>query len=141
MKEQKIVILNKFTGETMEFNYSDLQEAEQTYFAIKSMYDILDRAKTKVVSYISAQVDDRVDFEDGATGQWIAGKRLKYRAETVRKYLDEDQMALVTSIDGKKLKELLAQLVEDGKGIPGAWRDIEAEAEVTNTKPYFVIKR
>lgn len=140
-QKQTIRVTNKFTGEVMEFEYHDLESAHQVYLEIKSMFDILDKAKSKVLKYVSDQVEDRIEFEDGSTGQWVSAQRKRYLPEIVKKYLDEDQLALVTEINGKKLRDFMAQQVEDGVQEPGAWKDIEANAEVVPAKPYFVIKR
>ncbi len=143
MKKQQITIIDKYSGEILEYEYATIEEAEQVYLQVSSMYKALEHAKGKLTEFMGRQVDvgDKHDFEDGYKGQWITGSRKKYRLEVVRKWLDEDQLALVTDINGKKLKELLEELVMQHKGIQGAWKDIEANADETPTKAYFSIKK
>lgn len=141
LKDQKITVVNKLTGEIFEYKYRNIEEAEAAYLEVKAMSDALDRAKKKLNDYIAGQVEDRHQFDNGYTGRWISGQRRRYLPEIVRKYLDEDQLDIVTEINGTKLKKLFGQFVEDGVDIPGAWQNIEANAEVTLIKAYFVIKK
>jgi hypothetical protein len=140
-KPEKLTLTNKLTGEVIDLEYSTLEEAEHAYLLVKSMTDTWERAQKRLVEYMGKQVEDKYQFADGATGQWVNPIRRRYRLEDVRKYLDEDQMAIVSEINGTKLKELLAQLVEDGHGLDGAWADIEANAESLPSKSYFKITK
>lgn len=141
MKQQTITFIDKLTGETVDLTYTTIEEAEQLYLQIASMYKALERAKGKLTEFIGKEVEDEYEFGDSSTGKWVQGSRKKYRMEDVRKYLDEDQIALVTDINSTKLKDFFSQLLDDGKGIPGAWKDIDTNADVTYTKKYFLIKK
>lgn len=140
-KPQHFTVTNKLTGEVVEIELTNIEEAKEIYLALKSTLEIMERAKGRVGQYIANQVDDRIDFGDGYVGMWVRGTRKHYRLETLRKYLDEDQLALVTEVNPTKLKDLLAQLVEDGHGIPGAWDELEQTADQQPIKPYFAIRR
>jgi hypothetical protein len=139
----KLQVVNTLTGEVMDLEWKNATELRGTYQEINAMIKTLERAKAKAAGYLDEWLgdQDRYDFGDGFVIMRLAPMRKKYQVATVRRYLDEDQLDLVLAVDGKKLKELMANLVQEGVAPAGAWKDIEAEAEVTPTKPYVKIEK
>jgi len=143
-KDQQLVkVVNKLTGEVYEIKLTNIQEAEEAYLMLQGMEGAIKRAKIKVLAFLDLQMgsEEKWDFGDGYQATRVSGYRRKYQKPIVAQYLDPDQLDLVTEINGTKLKDLVKDLVAENKLPSGAWKDIEAKAEITPIKPYIKITK
>lgn len=142
-KTQLIKVINKLTGEVYEHKLATIEDAEQAYLILSGMEGAVKRAKIKVVAFLDKEMGDeeKWDFGDGYIATRVSGFRRKYQKPIVAQYLNEDQLDLVTDINGTKLKDLIKNLVEEKKLPVGAWKDIEAKAEITPIKPYIKVTK
>lgn len=139
----KVQVVNTNTGEVSEYEWTNTTEMRSVYQQIKAQIDALERAKRKVADKMDEFLgkEDRFDFGDGFELVRIHSAIKEYPVGVVRQYLDEDQLDLVLRVDGKKLKDLLADLVKQNAAPPGAWKDIEAHAEVKPKRPYVKVQK
>lgn len=133
-----IKVVNTYTGEELEFKYSNAIELQEIYALAKASEDAIKRARVKIALAMDKILGDEeeLDLGNGYKFKRIQGFTKKFPRSVVAEYLDEDQMDLVTDINGKKLKDLLAELVKEGVAPKGAWIAIEAVAEVKAKKAY-----
>lgn len=145
MNEAKgsVRVINTLTGEVMDLDWKNALEMRTAYQEVSSMIKTLERAKGKIASAMDEWLGDeeRYDFGDGFLLMRVAPMRKKYLTSTVRRYLDEDQLDLVLEVNGPKLKDLMAQLVQEGAAPEGAWKDIEAEADIVPVKPHVRLEK
>lgn len=138
-----IKVINKLTGEVLEFEYSNPGELKNVYQEAKAAEDTIKRARVKIDTAMDDTLGelDELEVGDGYKFKRIQRSTKKYPRSVVAKYLDEDQMDLVTEVNGKKLKELLADLVKEGHAPQGAWPAIEAAADAKPSKPYVSVEK
>ena len=138
----KVTVVDTATGEVREYEFSNAAELRSVHEQLKALEDAIKRARMKLQAFEDKLLgdEDKYDFGDGVQFIRIASSTKKYRPEVVKQYLDEDQFSLVIDVNGKRLKDLLAELVKDGVAPEGAWKDIEANAEVTPRKPYIKLE-
>lgn len=135
--------INTYTGEVLELTFDNLEDAESAYLEIHNVLTSLERMKKKALSFIDEKLGDRdsYEFPDGYKAVRISGSRKSFRKDIVAKYLDPDQLDLVLDVNGKRLKDLMAEMVSDGSAPAGAWKDIDANANETPIKPYIKIAK
>lgn len=139
-----VVATNSITGEVMEFAWGDDPiEMRQVYQQINATIKALQYAKEKVASKMDEFLgdEDKFDFGDGFELMRIHSVNKEYPLAVVREYLDEDQIDLVLRVDGRKLKELMASLVKENAAPGGAWKEIEARADIKPKKPYVKVQK
>lgn len=139
----KVTVVDTFTGEVLDFEWSSAGELRVAHERLKALEDAIGRARAKLQLAEDELLGEEqtYDFGDGVQFIRIASATKKYRPEVVKQYLDEDQFSLVIDVNGKKLKDLLAELVKEGRAPHGAWKDIEEKAEVTPRKPYIKLEK
>lgn len=140
--KDKVTVVDTYTGEVLDFEWSNPTELRTAHERLKALEDAIGRARKKIQVAEDELLgdEDRFDYGDGYQFIRIAGMMKKYRPEVVKQYLDEDQFSLVIDVNGKRLKDLLAELVKEGNAPQGAWTDIEANADVTPKKAYIKLE-
>lgn len=136
--KNSIQVVNTFTGEVTQFDYTNIDQLKNVYLELKAMKDTLDRAEKKMKADLEYALgnQDQVDFADGYRLKRQYRTTKQYRKEVVAKYLDEDQMDVVTKVDGVALKALIKELNEE-KALPaGAWQEID-ETAISNTSSFI----
>jgi hypothetical protein len=140
-KDRHLEITNTLTGEIFIFEWKDPLSLRMVYQEVASLITALGVAKERLLRAMDETLgdEDEFNFGDGYTMKRIVSFTTKYPREVVAKYLDEDQLSLVTDVNPTKLKELIKQLADEQKLEPGAWKAIESEAEKTPKKPYIKV--
>lgn len=139
----KTQVVNTLTGEITEFEYTNIDELKSKYLELDSYAKTIDRAMKKMKADLEFALgdDERIDFTDGWALKRFNRATKEYRKEVVAKYLDDDQLDVVTKIDGTALKTLLKDLTAAGAGLPGgAWQEIEESAHTKNSEYVRLIK-
>lgn len=138
-----VKIVNKTTGEILEFAWETLQELKTVYLQLSSLESVIKGSKKKMRNVLDKALgeEEKYDFGDGYTLIRVAPQMKEYPTYIVAKYLDADQLDLVTKIDNKKLEEIIKELVESNSLEPGAWQDIQDNAEIKPIKPYVKIQK
>ena len=137
-------VVDTSTGEVFDFVWETPHQLRESFERAKKLEEAAKRAREKIQAAVQDFLgdEDTFDFGDGSKFMWVRSTTKKYSRFVVAKYLGEDDMELVSDINSKKLKDLLAQMVKDGSSLPpGAWDDIETNAEVTYRKPYVKLER
>ena len=140
---KSVTVVDTLTGEVRKFTWKTPLDMKNVYLQINAEINALERAKAKVAARMDLFLgdEDRHDFGDGYELVRVQGVRKRYLREVVAEFLDEDQLSLVTEVNGTKLKALLKSLVEENQLKPGTWQAIESRAEVTPNKPYVKLQK
>lgn len=142
--KNSITVVNTFTGEVTQFDYANIDQLKSAYLELESYAKTIDRAMKKMKADLEHALgnDDRIDFGDGWALKRFNRSTYEYRKEVVGKYLDPDQLDVVTKIDGVALKTLLKELNTDpATALPnGAWADIEQSAHAKHSEYVRLIK-
>lgn len=138
-----IKVVNKQTGEYQEYEYQNSFELKQLYDNLQEQKKSIERALEKVKAELGKEIpeDEPVTFPDGSTAKWMSTPRYDYPKEVVAKYLDPDQLDVVTKVDGTKLKTLVKEMVDKQELPAGAWEDIMNHADTQYTKPFVRIEK
>src|SRR5487761_1160674 len=140
--KDKVTVVDTYTGEVIDIEWTNAGELRQAHERLKALEDAIKRARAKRQAAEDQLLgdEDLFDFGDGFGFHRISSATKKYRPEVVKQYLDEDQFSLVIDVNGKRLKDLLAELVKEGNAPNGAWKDIEDNADVTPKKAYIKLE-
>jgi hypothetical protein len=136
-------VVDTYTGEVFDFAWKNAGELRIAFERAKKLEEAVKRAREKIQTACQEFLGDEefYDFGDGFKFMWIASSTKRYPREVVAEFLDEDQLALVIDINGKRLKELLAALVKENRAPKDAWKTIEANAEIMPRKPYVKLEK
>lgn len=139
----KAQVVNTFTGEVIEVDWSSAEQLRDAFKQAKAFEEALKRMRAKIAESVDALIgdDEQYDFGDGFKFMRIQSNTYRYPREVVAQYLDEDQLALVTEVNPRKLKDLVVQLVKEHQIEDGVWKSIEAGAEVTPKRPYVKLEK
>lgn len=138
-----IKVVNKQTGEYIEYEYDNIDDLKIIYDELYEQKKLTERAINKVKDAIGERVseDEPYQFADGFTARWMTLPRYEYPKEIVAKYLDPDQLDIVTKVDGTKLKTIIKEMVDRKELEAGAWEHIMSSADVKISKPYVRIDK
>ena len=134
--KNKISVVNTLTGEVLDFEYNNLYELKDQYVELEALKAAIDRAHKKMKLDLEFAIgeDEQVDFPDGYRLKRFHRTSYTYKKSVVAKYLDEDQLDLVTQVNGTALKTLVKDMNERGELPEGAWSDIEQSADMVNSE-------
>lgn len=141
--QEKIEVVDTHTGEIHTYTWSNASELRSVHEQLKALEDAIKRARAKLQLAEDKLLgdEDKFDFGDGYGFIRISSATKKFKPEVVKQYLDEDQFSLVIDVNGKRLKDLLAELVKEGSAPAGAWNDIDTNADVTPRKSYIKLEK
>lgn len=107
----KISVVNKTTGEIMEFNYKNMAEMAMQYDNLQQTIKALQRAQLKMRDTVIKQMKDADDLEAGAYKfKRVITRITNYDKTILSKYFDQDQLEVVLEPNKKKVQELLKEL-------------------------------
>lgn len=139
-----IRLLNIFTGEVEQKHYKNIDEAvliyEELNTNMKAAKQAIDDLKRVFGDYLGDDEHQElpsINYEM----KWVRGQNLEYRMADIRKYLDEDQIDVVTKPNVTALKKIITEMVEKEELPRGAWKDIEDNAYRKPKKPFVKIQR
>jgi hypothetical protein len=138
----QIQVVNTFTGEVLEFQYKNIQELKDAFVNLEAFKAAIERAHKKMKADLEFAMgdDEQVDFADGSRLKRFYRTSYTYNKEVVGKYLDADQLDLVTTVNGTALKSLIKELNANNSLPEGAWSDIELSAEQVTTEYVRLLK-
>lgn len=127
-----IRVVDKATGELMEFDYKDDADLAQQYWELGKEIDAKKRAREKMRDVILQMMDDQTSYE---AGRWLFRRQhrtyTEYDKAALKRHLDADQLDLVLKPDKKATKELIARLGEEKALGADALADIKDSMLVT----------
>lgn len=135
-------VVNTLTGEITQLDYKNIFELKNAMLEIDAWKKAIEKAERQLKADLEYAMgdDEVVEFPDGYRAKRYYNTRYEYKKEIVAKYLDADQLDLVTKIDGVALKSLVKDMSDDHSIEPGAWADIEASADRKNSSYIRIIK-
>lgn len=138
----KIKLVNHLTGEITDVAVDGAEQAKNLYIELASSESVIKRAKDSLRSYLDRFLgdDEQYSFADGKLLRRVQREQRLYRLETLRKFLDEDQLEVCLKVDNRIADALLDELIERGDVPPNAKKVLRDEAEVKATKPYVEIR-
>lgn len=137
-----ISVVNTHTGEVIEFHYENIQQLKDAYVEMDALLAAFTRAHKKMKQDLEFALgdDEEAQFSDGYRLKRFYRTSYTYRKDVVSKYLDADQLDMVTSINGTALKSMIKELNKDGHLPDGAWADIEGSADQTTSDYVRLLK-
>lgn len=141
-KTIKVRILNHLTGEITDIEVSSADQAKNLYLELAASASAINKAKEALRNYLDDFLgqDDNYQFIDGKVLRRVQRTMLSYRVETLREYLDEDQLAVVLKVDTNAADMLIGEMQERGELPPGTLKKIREQADMTATKPFVEVR-
>lgn len=138
----KIKVLNSLTGEISEMNVESATRAAELLVEFKASYKAIEHAIKTIQNHLDLWlgIDNELHLANGMRVKRIQRERREWVFDELRKYLDEDQVSLVTSIKKTEAKNMLAELIERGHVDPGAIKHMDETADVKGNAPFIEVK-
>lgn len=138
----KISVTNRLTGEITDVEIKGPDAAKNLYLELSASLTAMKKAKERVADYLDIWLadDEQQQFSDGKILRRRQRVIKEYKVETLRRYLDEDQIDVLLKVDTDATKQLVAELMERGELPPDTLKRIEEEATLKASKPYVEIK-
>lgn len=109
-------LVNKATGEVMEFDISSPERMALTYDELTQFEAALRKAKDQLKDIVRAKMDEDDKYVINKQYEFVISSRANYVWDKgeLRSWLDDDQLDTVTVVADKKITELLKDLKEAG---------------------------
>ena len=137
-----IKLTNHLTGEITEVEVRSAEQAKNLLIELKASAYVIGKAQDSLRHYLDTFLgqDERYDFADGKQLRRVQRTQLKYRVESLRKYLDEDQVDVCLKVDTTAANALIQEMIERGELAPNTLKLIRNEADSITTKPYIEVR-
>jgi phage host-nuclease inhibitor protein Gam len=138
----KVRILNHLTGEITDIEVNSADQAKNLYIELSASATAINKAKDALRNYLDEFLgqDEKYQFVDGKILRRVQRTSLSYRVETLREYLDEDQLSVILKVDTKAADMLIGEMQERGELPPGTLKKIREQADITATKPFVEVR-
>ena len=142
--EEKLTIklTNHLTGEITEVEVNSAEQAKNLLLELRASSYVIGKAQDSLRHYLDNFLgqDEVYSFADGKQLRRVQRTTLKYRVETLRKYLDEDQVDVCLKVDTTATNALIQEMIERAELPPNTLKLIRNEADSVSTKPYVEVK-
>lgn len=137
-----IKVTNHLTGEITEVQVNSAEQAKNLYLELKASSLALSKAQDSLKYYLDSFLgpDEKYPFADGKILRRVQRSVTKYRPETLKKYLDEDQLDVCLRVDTTATNALVQEMMDRGELPAGTLKLIREEAEVTYQKPFIEVR-
>lgn len=138
----RVKVTNHLTGEITEVEVKNAEQAKNLLMEFNASERTLRYAKNTLRDYLDNFLgnDKEYKFADGKVLTRRQRTSLKYRIESLKKFLDEDQIAVCISVDSTATNALVQEMIERGEVAPNTLKVIRDEAEQISTKPYVEVR-
>lgn len=133
---------NHLTGEITEVEVKSAEHAKNLLMEVNASMTVMKKAQDSLKSFLDNFLgqDEKYQFADGKILRRVQREQLKYRVESLRKYLDEDQIDVVLKVDTTAANALIAEMIERGELPPNTLKLIREEADRIATKPFVEVR-
>lgn len=137
-----VKVTNALTGEVTDVEVTSAEQAKNLLLELNASVYALGKAKDNVRGYLDRFLgnDEQYQFADGKLLKRTQRTTLQYTVESLRKYLDEDQIDVCLKVDTPAATALIQEMMERGEVPPDALKTIREEAIQITTKPYVELK-
>lgn len=113
----KVKVINTMTGEVMEREFSSVQDIKNIYQELDGTRKAIDRAQKRLKALLEQFMSayDEYSFADGSKIKWVHTTRKEFNTLELRKMLDDDVIALVSTVSSTKLAAYLTECVQRGE--------------------------
>lgn len=137
-----IKLTNNLTGEITEVEVTSAEQAKNLLGELSASENVIRKAKDNLRYYLDRFLgqDEQYAFADGKVLRRVQRTRLEYTVESLRKYLDEDQLDVCLKVDMATANALLLEMQEKGELPAGTLKKIKEEANHISTKPFVEVR-
>lgn len=137
-----IKLINHLTGEVTEVEVNSAEQAKNLLIELSASETAIKKAKDSLRFYLDKFLgqDEQYQFGDGKILRRVQRSTLHYRIETLRKYLDQDQIEVCLKVDTIAANALIQEMIERGELPPNTLKQIRDEADIRATKPYVEVR-
>lgn len=138
----QIKLTNHLTGEITSVEVKSAEQAKNLLLELSASALAIKKAQESLKSYLNDFLgdDEKYQFADGKILRRIQRESLSYRVETLRKFLDQDQIDLCLAVSTTATNELIGELMERGE-LPGnALKTVRDEADRKASKPFVEVR-
>lgn len=138
----KIKVMNYLTGEISEVEIDSASKAAETLKEFKASEKALKEAIKQINNRLMSFMGEQEQFElpNGMLLQKKHTQRSEWQMADLRKFLDADQLEIVTTVKKKDATTLLGELIEQGAINPGAIKILNENAMPTSHSVSLEIK-
>lgn len=135
-------LINHLTGEITEVEVTSAEQAKNLLIELSASETVIKKAKDSLRYYLDRFLgnDENYQFADGKVLRRVQRSTLVYRIETLRKFLDEDQIEVCLKVDTTAANALVQEMIERGELPPNTLKLIREEADINATKPYVEVR-
>lgn len=137
-----IKLINHLTGEQTEVEITTAEQAKNLLIELSASESVISKAKENLKYYLDRFLGDNesYQFADGKILRRVQRNRLQYRVETLKKYLDEDQLSVVLKVDTGAANALITEMIAKNE-LPGdTMRLIKEDADHLPSKAYVEVR-
>lgn len=137
-----IKIINHLTGEVTEIEVSSAEQAKNLLIELSASETAIKKAKDSLRYYLDRFLgqDEQYQFADGKLLRRVQRSTLVYRVESLRKFLDEDQIEVCLKVDTTAANALIQEMIDRGELAPNVLKLIREEADIRAAKPYVEVR-
>jgi hypothetical protein len=137
-----IKLVNHLTGEVTEVEVKNAEQAKNLLMELNASVSVIKKAQDSLRYYLDRFLgqDEEYQFADGKMLRRVQRSTLIYRVETLKKFLDEDQIEVCLKVDTNAANELIQEMIDRGELPPNTLKLIREEADVKATKPYVEVR-
>lgn len=138
----KIKLTNHLTGEITEVEVNSAEHAKNLLIELGASVAVIKKAQDSLRFYLDKFLgeDETYQFGDGKILRRVQRQTLVYRIETLRKFLDADQLDVCLKVDTSSVNALVQEMVERGELPPDTLKQIRKDAAIKATKPYVEVR-
>lgn len=137
-----IKLTNHLTGEITEVEVNSAEQAKNLLLELTASARVIDKARDNLKYYLDRFLgdDEKYAFADGKVLRRVARVNLNYRVDTLRKYLDQDQIDVCLKVDMKAADALIQEMMEKSELPPNTLKLIREEADMVAQKPFVEVR-
>lgn len=137
-----IKLTNHLTGEISDVEINNAEQAKNMLIELNSSTAVIRKAQDSLRSYLDRFLgdDENYKFADGKILRRVQRTMLQYRVESLRKYLDADQLDVCLKVDATTANALISEMMEAGDLPPDTLKKIREEADSKSTRPYVEVR-
>jgi len=137
-----VKVINNLTGEVSEIPVNSATHAAELRQELKASEAAIKKAITQIDNHLSSWLgqDDEFKLANGMVVKRVYRSRSEWSYEVLRKYLDEDQITLVTTVKKTQARELLKELVDRGHIQGSVFKDLDDNAIPLPSTPFLEVK-
>lgn len=138
----RVRLTNHLTGEITDVEVTSAEQAKNLLIELNASETTIKKAKDALRFYLDRFLgdDEQYNFADGKLLRRVQRSVLSYRVETLRKYLDADQMEVCLKVDTAAANSLIQEMIERDE-LPGnTLKLIREEADIRVSKPFVEVR-